>query len=62
MKDVWNINFEWKQEWNNFDPNHLIFVTDENVLLDNIEKRIKESDYNVDLANEMLQQIGIKSS
>jgi len=62
MKEVWNINFERKQEWNNFDPNHLIFVTDENALLDNIEKRMKESDYNVDLANEMLSQIGIKSS
>jgi len=61
-KDDWNINFEWKQEWNNFNPKHLVFVTNENVLIDNIEKRMKESNFNVDLATEMLSQIGIKQN
>lgn len=61
-EDDWSINFEWKQEWYGFNPKHLFFVTDENVLIDNIEKRMKESNFNVDLATEMLSQIGIKQN
>lgn len=60
-KDDWSINFEWKQGYG-FNPTHLFFVTDENVLIDNIEKRMKESNFNVDLATEMLRQIGIKQN
>lgn len=59
-KYTWNVNSQWKQDWDNFNSKNLIFVTDENVLIDNIEKRMENSDFNTDLAVEMLDQIGVK--
>jgi hypothetical protein len=59
-QDDWNLYCQWKQGWNNFNSDHLFFVTDENLLLDNIEKQLKASNYEVELAKSMLTNIGVK--
>ena len=61
MSNFWTVNISFNQKWTNFEAQDLFFVTDENILIDNIENRLKESNYDVELANEMLDQIGIKS-
>jgi len=61
-EDNWSINFDWNQKWKDFNSMQLFLVTDENVLIDNIENRMEKSNFNVDLATEMLNQIGIKQN
>ena len=61
-EDTWSVNSEWKQEWNDFNSKHIFLVTDENVLIDNIEASMEKSNFNVDLAIEMLNQIGVKQN
>jgi hypothetical protein len=58
-KDFWPIYVEWKQEWNQLQFENLIFVTDENLLIENIEEKISESN-DMNIAKDMLSNIGVK--
>ena len=61
MSNFWTVNISFNQKWSNFEAQDLFFVTDENILIDNIENRLKESNYDVELAKDMLSDLGVKT-
>ena len=61
MSNFWTVNISFNQKWSNFESKEIFFVTDENILIDNIETRLKESNYDVELAKDMLRDLGVKT-
>jgi hypothetical protein len=62
MNEDWNskpISFGWDRSWT-ARVTHCIIVTDENVLLDNIEKQFEAAEDQTSIAREMLSAIGVK--
>lgn len=55
----WTINVDWKGYWNNSSQTFII-VSDENLLIDNIEEQFQKSEDKTSIAEEMLTSIGVK--